>query len=149
MVGAAIGTVKRSPSRRFTTALDREHFGPVRDSCTTAGLNVVEQLKSGTMPPKEKSSPGANEAKALTDWIDGPVVAVATWKVAVIDDDGTLRIALRAVEPTDGHAIWAAYREAPADSLDGLLAQVVDEVRSEMRSRFAPDGAPAAPSAAP
>jgi TolB-like protein len=68
---------------------------------------------------------------------------------AVIDDDGTLRIALRAVEPTDGHAIWAASREAPADSLDGLLAQVVDEVRSEMRSRFAPDSAPAAPSAAP
>jgi mono/diheme cytochrome c family protein len=36
-------------------------------------LNVVEQLKTGTMPPKEKSRPNAQETQALTDWIDGQV----------------------------------------------------------------------------
>jgi cytochrome c5 len=38
-------------------------------------LNVVEQLKTGAMPPKEKLRPSAQEAKALTDWINGRVAA--------------------------------------------------------------------------
>lgn len=32
-------------------------------------LDVLEQVKSGAMPPKEKPRPTAPEAKALTDWI--------------------------------------------------------------------------------
>jgi cytochrome c5 len=38
-------------------------------------LNVVERLKSGTMPPKGKPRPAAHETKALIDWIDGRVAA--------------------------------------------------------------------------
>ncbi|HEY2251618.1 MAG TPA: c-type cytochrome domain-containing protein, partial [Planctomycetaceae bacterium] len=38
-------------------------------------LNVVEQLKTGTMPPKDKPRPAASETQALTDWIDGQVAA--------------------------------------------------------------------------
>jgi len=38
-------------------------------------LKVVEQLKTGTMPPKGKPRPAANETQALTDWIDGQVAA--------------------------------------------------------------------------
>src|SRR3954454_16225653 len=38
-------------------------------------LNVVEQLETGTMPPKGKPRPAANEAKALTEWIGGQVAA--------------------------------------------------------------------------
>jgi hypothetical protein len=36
-------------------------------------LTVLEQVKSGAMPPKEKPRPPAEEAKALTDWISGRV----------------------------------------------------------------------------
>ncbi len=32
-------------------------------------LSVLEQVKAGTMPPKEKPRPAANEVKLLTDWI--------------------------------------------------------------------------------
>jgi mono/diheme cytochrome c family protein len=46
-------------------------------------LNVVEQIKTGTMPPKGKPRPAANEAKALTDWIDGRVAATETARNAV------------------------------------------------------------------
>ncbi len=101
------------------------------------GLNVTSRTASTAL--QSRIARGDSLPAAMSAYIEG----------AVIDDDGTLRIALRAVEPTDGHAIWAASREAPADSLDGLLAQVVDEVRAEMRSRFAPDSAPAVPSPAP
>lgn len=38
-------------------------------------LTVVEQLKTGTMPPKGKPRPSADEAKAVTEWIDGRVAA--------------------------------------------------------------------------
>jgi cytochrome c5 len=38
-------------------------------------LNVVEQLKSGTMPPKGKPRPAHDETKALIEWIDGQVSA--------------------------------------------------------------------------
>jgi hypothetical protein len=38
-------------------------------------LNVVRQLKAGTMPPEGKPRPGAEEAKTLVDWIDGQVVS--------------------------------------------------------------------------
>ena len=41
-------------------------------------LNVLEQLKTGTMPPKGKPRPAAHEAKALTDWIDGRLAAAGT-----------------------------------------------------------------------
>jgi mono/diheme cytochrome c family protein len=46
-------------------------------------LNVVEQIKTGTMPPKGKPHPAANEAKALTDWINGRVAAAETARSAV------------------------------------------------------------------
>ena len=36
-------------------------------------LKVLEQVKSGTMPPKEKPRPPAQEVKAVTDWISGRV----------------------------------------------------------------------------
>ena len=32
-------------------------------------LSVLEQVKAGTMPPKEKPRPSAEEVKVLTDWI--------------------------------------------------------------------------------
>ena len=32
-------------------------------------LSVLEQVKAGTMPPKEKIRPAADEVKVLTDWI--------------------------------------------------------------------------------
>jgi hypothetical protein len=38
-------------------------------------LNVAEQLKIGTMPPKGKPLPAADNVKALTDWIDIQVTA--------------------------------------------------------------------------
>ena len=38
-------------------------------------LKVVEQLTTGTMPPKDKPRPATEETKALTDWIDGQVAA--------------------------------------------------------------------------
>src|SRR5688500_14537067 len=41
-------------------------------------LNVAEQLKTGTMPPKGKPRPPADEAKILTDWIDGQVAAAVS-----------------------------------------------------------------------
>ncbi len=41
-------------------------------------LKVVEQLKTGTMPPKGKPRPAALETKALTDWINGRVAAAET-----------------------------------------------------------------------
>src|SRR5436190_6902290 len=41
-------------------------------------LNVIEQLKTGTMPPKGKPRPTADEAKVLTDWIEGQVAAAET-----------------------------------------------------------------------
>ncbi len=46
-------------------------------------LNVVEQLKTGTMPPKGKPRPAADETQALTDWIDGQVAAAETARNAV------------------------------------------------------------------
>lgn len=36
-------------------------------------LNVLEQLKAGNMPPKEKPRPPAQEVQALTNWIQGQV----------------------------------------------------------------------------
>ncbi len=36
-------------------------------------LAVLEQVKTGTMPPKEKPRPPAQEVKAVTDWISGRV----------------------------------------------------------------------------
>ena len=36
-------------------------------------LKVLEQVKSDTMPPKEKPRPSAQEVKAVTDWISGHV----------------------------------------------------------------------------
>ena len=36
-------------------------------------LNVVEQLKTGSIPPKGKPRPAADETKALIDWVDGKV----------------------------------------------------------------------------
>src|SRR5262249_57211021 len=38
-------------------------------------LNVVKQLKTGVMPPKDKPRPAADETKSLTDWIDARVAA--------------------------------------------------------------------------
>ena len=95
------------------------------------GLNVASRTASTAL--QSRIARGDSLPRAMAAYIEG----------AVIEDEGTLRIALRAVEPSDGHAIWAASRAAPADSLDALLAQVVTEVRSEMLSRFAPDSAPA------
>jgi hypothetical protein len=46
-------------------------------------LNVVEQLKTGTMPPKGKPRPAAHETKALTDWIDSRVAAAETARNAL------------------------------------------------------------------
>ena len=48
-------------------------------------LNVVEQLKTGTMPPKAtgKPRPSAEEAKVLTDWIDGQVATAQTARNAL------------------------------------------------------------------
>jgi mono/diheme cytochrome c family protein len=40
-------------------------------------LTVVEQVRSGTMPPKGKPRPAAEESKALIDWIDSQVAAAA------------------------------------------------------------------------
>src|SRR5436189_221103 len=36
-------------------------------------LDVLERVKSGTMPPKEKPRPPAQEVQALSDWIRGRV----------------------------------------------------------------------------
>ncbi len=41
-------------------------------------LKVVEQLKTGTMPPKGKPRPAADELQALIDWIDSKVAATET-----------------------------------------------------------------------
>jgi cytochrome c5 len=41
-------------------------------------LNVVEQLRAGTMPPKGKPRPTADDLKAATDWIDTRVGAAQT-----------------------------------------------------------------------
>jgi mono/diheme cytochrome c family protein len=41
-------------------------------------LTVLEQVKSGTMPPKEKPRPAAAEVRALSDWIHARVEKVAT-----------------------------------------------------------------------
>src|SRR5436190_18439635 len=41
-------------------------------------LTVLEQLKAGTMPPKEKLRPPAQEVRALTDWISQQVDKGAT-----------------------------------------------------------------------
>jgi cytochrome c5 len=38
-------------------------------------LNVIEQLKTGTMPPKGKPRALPDEAQALIDWIGGQIVA--------------------------------------------------------------------------
>lgn len=38
-------------------------------------LSVLEQLKAGTMPPKEKPRPSDNEVRALSNWIGGKVEA--------------------------------------------------------------------------
>ncbi|MCO6458666.1 MAG: DUF1592 domain-containing protein [Pirellulaceae bacterium] len=38
-------------------------------------LNVAEQLKAGTMPPRGKPRPADHELQALTKWIDGQVAA--------------------------------------------------------------------------
>ena len=53
-----------SLSQAFTDKDNREKW-----------LNVVERLKTGTMPPKGKPRPAAPETKALIDWIDGRVAA--------------------------------------------------------------------------
>ena len=97
------------------------------------GLNVTSRTASTAL--QSRIARGDSLPPSMAAYIEG----------AVIDDEGTLRVALRAVEPADGHAIWAASREAPADSLDALLARVVTEVQSEMMSRFAPDSAQAGP----
>lgn len=41
-------------------------------------LKVLEQVKEGTMPPKEKPRPPANEVQALAEWISGRVAAAET-----------------------------------------------------------------------
>jgi mono/diheme cytochrome c family protein len=41
-------------------------------------LSVLEKVKSGEMPPKEKPRPPAAEAKALTDWISARVDKAGT-----------------------------------------------------------------------
>jgi mono/diheme cytochrome c family protein len=53
-----------SLSQDFGDKLNREKW-----------LHVIEQLKTGTMPPEGKPRPGAKEAKALADWIAGQVAA--------------------------------------------------------------------------
>ena len=101
------------------------------------GLSVTSRTASAAL--QSRIARGDSLPASMAAYIEG----------AVIDDDGSLNVALRAVDPADGHAIWAASRAAPADSLDGLLTRVVGEVLTEMRNRFAPDsaaaGAPAPP----
>ncbi len=46
-------------------------------------LKVVEQLKTGTMPPKGKPRPAAHETKALIDWIDSRVAAAESARHAL------------------------------------------------------------------
>jgi eukaryotic-like serine/threonine-protein kinase len=94
------------------------------------GLSVTSRTASAAL--QSRIARGDSLPPSMAAYIEG----------AVIDDEGSLNVALRAVDPADGHAIWAASRAAPADSLDGLLAGVVGEVLTEMRSRFAPDSAP-------
>jgi mono/diheme cytochrome c family protein len=61
------------PEGDFRVATLSPDFG---DKENRAGwLRVVEQLTAGTMPPKGKPRPSAEERKTLTDWIDGQVAA--------------------------------------------------------------------------
>lgn len=46
-----------------------------------AWLNIVQQLRTGTMPPEGKPRPPALEVKALTDWIDGQVAAAENARI--------------------------------------------------------------------
>jgi hypothetical protein len=46
-------------------------------------LKVLEQLKTGSMPPPGKPRPAANEMQELTDWIDGQVAAAETARNAL------------------------------------------------------------------
>jgi mono/diheme cytochrome c family protein len=45
-------------------------------------LKVLDQVKDGTMPPKEKPRPPAHEVKALTDWISRQVTAAESARSA-------------------------------------------------------------------
>src|SRR5580765_1119297 len=49
-------------SRDFSNKANREKW-----------LSVLEKLKSGEMPPKEKPRPPAQDVKAVTEWINGQV----------------------------------------------------------------------------
>src|SRR5262245_59105696 len=50
-------------------------------------LKVIEQLKSGTMPPKGKPRPAADDVAWLVNWIDGKV---ATTEAAPIATHGRI-----------------------------------------------------------
>ena len=58
-------------------------------------LNVLEQVKSGTMPPKEKPRPPASEVTALSDWINVRV------KDAAAKNAGQGRVVLRRLNRTE------------------------------------------------
>ncbi len=133
------------PAARFVAVLPLVSIGPdtakayvaerLADQLTSAltgipGLNVTSRTASAAL--QARIARGDTVPRSMAAYIEG----------AVIDDSGTLNVALRAVEPSDGHAIWAGSREGPADSLDALLAGVVEDVLAEMRGRFAPDPAP-------
>src|SRR5262245_6744211 len=57
---------------------------------------VLERVKAGTMPPKEKPRPPQREAEALADWISGQVTAA---QVAQLAADG--RVVLRRLNRTE------------------------------------------------
>ncbi len=46
-------------------------------------LNVVQQLRAGTMPPTGKPRPAKDQTKDLTDWIDGQVASAETARNAL------------------------------------------------------------------
>lgn len=103
-----LGSVTRAPAdARPTDDASRKFFGRYCQTCHAGAkpkggfrvetlsqdfadkenrekwLNVVEQIKTGTMPPKGKPRPAASEAKALTDWINGRVAMAETARNAV------------------------------------------------------------------
>ena len=135
---------KAPPPVRFVAVLPLVSIGPdtarryvaerLADQLTSAltgipGLNVSSRTASLAL--QARIARGDSVPRSMAAYIEG----------AVIDDSGSLNVALRAVEPTDGHAIWAGSREAPADSIDALLGDVVQDVLAEIRGRFAPHSA--------
>jgi Protein of unknown function (DUF1592)/Protein of unknown function (DUF1588)/Protein of unknown function (DUF1587)/Protein of unknown function (DUF1585)/Protein of unknown function (DUF1595)/Cytochrome C oxidase, cbb3-type, subunit III len=101
--------------------LDSLSFDFAQKSNRDRWLNVMEQLKSGTMPPKEKPRPPAQDARLLCDWISERV------KEGLANDAAGGRVVLRRLNRTEYENTIRDLLAVDLDLKDLLPAETVSD----------------------